>query len=255
MKIIAPILLSLMAAILINAESKKSLPLKGLLVTGGGHHDYAAQKKIITEEISKRLSVEWEVMFVMDPRKMKGLLSVDDWAKGYDFIFYNFCFAREDDVKFIDSVVKVHQGGIPAIAMHCAMHTYHPYVKGQKPEEKSWNKMLGVVSTGHGPHVPYDVTIAKKQAAHPVVKGLPAKWRTPKGELYMVPVVMEGTTVLAHGDNGSEHRPPEPQACAWVKEKDGFRLYATTMGHHNETVATKEFLDLLGNGIRWATQK
>ena len=142
MKIIAPILLSLMAAILINAESKKSLPLKGLLVTGGGHHDYAAQKKIITEEISKRLSVEWEVMFVMDPRKMKGLLSVDDWAKGYDFVFYNFCFAREDDVKFIDSVVKVHQGGIPAIAMHCAMHTYHPYVKGQKPEEKSWNKNI-----------------------------------------------------------------------------------------------------------------
>lgn len=236
-----------------SLANEKEGPLKGLLVTGGGHHDYATQKNIITEEISKRIPVEWEILYEMDPRRMKGILSSDDWAKGYDFIFYNFCFAREDDSKFIDKVVAVHQGGVPAIAMHCAMHTYHPYLKG-KPEDKSWNKMLGVVSQGHGPHVPYDVTISKDQADHPVVKGLPKKWRTPKGELYMVPTVMDGTTVLAYGDNGSEHKPPTPQALAWVKQKDNFRLYATTMGHHNETVSTKEFLDMVANGISWATK-
>jgi type 1 glutamine amidotransferase len=32
-------------------------------------------------------------------------------------------------------------------------------------------------------------------------------------------------------------------------------LYATTMGHHNETVSTKEFLDMVANGISWATKK
>ena len=234
--------------------NEKQKTIKGLLVTGGGHHDYATQKEIITREISKRLSVEWEVLYEMDPRRMKGLLSTDDWAEGYDFIFYNFCFAREDDTDFIDKVVAVHKGGMPVVAMHCAMHTYHPYVKG-KAEDKSWNKMLGVVSSGHGPHVPYDVTIVPKHANHPVVKGLPSKWRTPKGELYMVPTVLEGTTVLAHGDNGSQHKPPQPQALAWIKEKDGFRIYATTMGHHNETVATKEFLDMVANGIAWVTRK
>jgi hypothetical protein len=71
----------------------------------------------------------------------------------------------------------------------------------------------------------------------------------------MVPTVMDGTQVLAHGDNGSQHKPLEPQALAWVKEKDGFRLYATTMGHHNETVGSKEFLDFVANGITWVTQK
>ena len=104
--------------------NEKQTSLKGLLVTGGGHHDYATQKNIITQEISKRISVEWEILFEMDPRRMKGLLGREDWAKGYDFIFYNFCFAREDDTEFIDKVVAVHQGGVPAIAMHCAMHTY-----------------------------------------------------------------------------------------------------------------------------------
>ena len=253
MKFIFSLLLTFFISTFIYGD-KKSKPLKGLLVTGGGHHDYATQKNIITEEISKRISVEWEILFEMDPRRMKGLLGREDWAKGFDFIFYNFCFAREDDTQFIDKVVAVHQGGVPAIAMHCAMHTYHPYLKG-KPQDKSWNKMLGVVSSGHGPHVPYDVTIAQEQTGHPVVKGLPKKWRTPKGELYMVPTVMEGTTVLAYGDNGAEHKPPTPQALVWVKEKDGFKLCATTMGHHNETVSTKEFLDMVANGISWATKK
>ncbi|MDG0963434.1 MAG: hypothetical protein P8O23_00085, partial [Opitutales bacterium] len=106
--------------------AEKAKPLKGLLVTGGGHHDYATQKNILTNEISKRIDVEWEILFEMDPRRMKGILGTDDWSKGYDFIFYNFCFAREDDTQFIDKVVAVHKGGVPAIAMHCAMHTYHP---------------------------------------------------------------------------------------------------------------------------------
>lgn len=253
MKISLLLFFSLSLPFFSYSEEKKKL--KGLLVTGGGHHDYATQKNIITLEISKRISVEWDVLFEMDPRRMKGLLGTDDWAKGYDFIFYNFCFAREDDSEFIDKIVEVHKGGVPAIAMHCAMHTFHLFLRDQKPEEKSWNKMLGVVSSGHGPHVPYDVTIADDQTKHPVVKGLPSKWRTPKGELYMVPSVLEGTTVLAYGDNGEQHKPAEPQALAWVKEKDGFKLYATTMGHHNETVSTKEFLDMVANGITWATQK
>ena len=66
---------------------------------------------------------------------------------------------------------------------------------------------------------------------------------------------MEGTTVLAYGDNGAEYKPLTPQALAWVKEKGGFKLYATTMGHHNETVSTKEFLDMVANGISWVTKK
>ena len=185
MKISLLLFFSLSLPFFSYSEEKKKL--KGLLVTGGGHHDYATQKNIITLEISKRISVEWDVLFEMDPRRMKGLLGTDDWAKGYDFIFYNFCFAREDDSQFIDKIVEVHKGGVPAIAMHCAMHTFHLFLRDQKPEEKSWNKMLGVVSSGHGPHVPYDVTIAEDQTKHPVVKGLPSKWRTPKGELYMVP--------------------------------------------------------------------
>lgn len=42
-------------------------PLKGLLVTGGGHHDYATQKEILTKELAKRVPVKWDILFEMDP--------------------------------------------------------------------------------------------------------------------------------------------------------------------------------------------
>ena len=90
MKISLLLFFSLSLPFFSYSEEKKKL--KGLLVTGGGHHDYATQKNIITLEISKRISVEWDVLFEMDPRRMKGLLGTDDWAKGYDFIFYNRYF-------------------------------------------------------------------------------------------------------------------------------------------------------------------
>ena len=81
MKVRCLVFLSIFFAFFIHAE-KEIKPLKGLMVTGGGHHDYATQKNIISEEISKRISVEWEILFEMDPRRMKGLLGREDWAKG-----------------------------------------------------------------------------------------------------------------------------------------------------------------------------
>ena len=74
------------------------------------------------------------------------------------------------------------------------------------------------------------------------------------GELYIVPTVMEGATFLGYGDNGAEHKTSTPQALAWEKEKDGFKLCATTMGHHKETVSTTEFLNMVANGISRVTK-
>jgi len=139
--------------------------------------------------------------------------------KGMILYFITFCFAREDDTQFIDKIVAVHKGGVPAIAMHCAMHTYHPYLKGKNLKIRVGIKCSGWFLPGTALMFPYDVTIAKEQTGHPVVKGLPKKWRTPKGELYMVPMVMEGTTVLAYGDNGAEHKPPNRRLWPGSKKK------------------------------------
>ena len=66
--------------------------------------------------------------------------------------------------------------------------------------------------------------------------------RTPKGELYMALTVMDGTTVLAYGDNGTEHKLPTPQALAWVKEKDGLNCMPPRWDITTKLYQQKEFL-------------
>ena len=44
------------------SAQEKPKPLKGLLITGGCCHDYANQKRIITEGVSQRVNIEWDVI-------------------------------------------------------------------------------------------------------------------------------------------------------------------------------------------------
>ncbi|MBT4223529.1 MAG: ThuA domain-containing protein, partial [Opitutae bacterium] len=46
----------------------------------------------------------------------------------------------------------------------------------------------------------------------------------------------------------------EPQACIWTNEYGKARVFATTIGHHNSTMSSKEYLDLIANGVRWVTR-
>lgn len=253
LKLLAPvaILVALVGALTGQGEKRaESKSLKALLVTGGCCHDYKVQKDIITAGIGQRVPVDWTVFFEMDQKKSKEYLSKEGWADDYDFIVYNHCFAKEADTAFIDSVVAVHEKGKPAVALHCAMHSYHWNVKAKEGEEKTWPKFLGVSSKGHGPKASIEVAKVEEQAKHPVLKDLPDGWKTPEGELYNVQKVLGSATVLAYGDNG---KVKEPQVCIWVNEfgPRKTRVFGTTIGHHNSTMSTNEYLDLLGNGVRW----
>jgi type 1 glutamine amidotransferase len=115
--------------------------------------------------------------------------------------------------------------------------------------------MLGASSKGHGPKAAITVNKVKKHANHPIMKDMPNGWLTPEGELYNVQQVYEGTTVLAYGDNGKDKKPNEPQACVWVNTHGKGRIFSTTLGHHNSTMSTQEYLDMLGNAVRWVTAK
>jgi type 1 glutamine amidotransferase len=235
---------------LVAVSTAVGKPLKGLIITGGCCHDYKNQKNIVSEGISKRVPVKWEVYFEMNQQKSKEHLSEKGWADDCDFIVWNHCFAHEKDAKFIDSLAAIHKAGKPAIALHCAMHSYHWSVKPEKGKENTWPQFLGVYSKGHGPKRKITVSKAKGQEKHPILKDMPEGWTTPDGELYNVQRVLTAT-VLAYGSNGVAK---EPQACIWVNEYGKARIFGTTIGHHNSTMSTKEYLDLLGNAVRWVTQ-
>ena len=237
-------------------HAKKSNDSKrALLITGGCCHDYDRQKDILSEGISERVKTEWDIFFEMDEKKSKARLSKTGWADAYDYIVYNHCFAHEKDAAFIKSITDTHKAGKPAIALHCAMHSYHWNIPAKEGEKKAWNDMLGASSTGHGPKAPIKINKVKKNAGHPIMKDMPDGWVTPAGELYNVQQVYKDTKVLAYGDNGKNKAPKEPQACVWVNTHGKGRIFATTIGHHNSTMSTQEYLDMMGNAVRWITAK
>ncbi|NIP94151.1 MAG: ThuA domain-containing protein, partial [Akkermansiaceae bacterium] len=88
---------------------------------------------------------------------------------------------------------------------------------------------------------------------HPVMKGFPAEWKSPKGELYRIEKVWDTATPLAEGTSF----PTEKHICVWVNEygPKKSRVFGTTIGHHNETMAENTYLDLVTRGLLWASGK
>lgn len=233
-----------------QAEKKPSKEVKALIVTGGCCHDYKNQKSIVGDGLKERLNFSYEVLFEMKAEKMKEALSKPDWHKPYDIIIYNFCHAHETDQKFIESVAKVHYDGKPAIALHCTFHTYHWKIKADANGKKAWTQFVGVTSPNHGPQSKIKVTPEDKE--HPIMKGFPAEWITPNGELYNIKEVHENTKILAMGTR-TEKGDKTPNPCIWVNTYGKGKLFGTTLGHHNETMQEKVYLDMLSRAVLWTT--
>ena len=220
---------------------------KALMLTGGCCHDYTKQKVIISEALKKSDDVTTDIIHEQNMNKMKEILSKKDWHKGYDFVIYNICHAHEKDGAFVDSVTKVHHDGLPAIALHCTMHSYHWKIKG----DKSWTKFLGVVSPGHGPKKSIIVKTEEKAKDHPIMKGIPENWTTPKGELYRMKEVLDTATVLASGVMEGSKEGTKPTATVWVNTYGKGKVFGCSLGHHNETMEAKPYLDMLSNAVKW----
>src|SRR4051812_48736662 len=132
--------LSLTVACFSSGFAADARPLKALYITGGCCHDYDNQKVIIPEGVSARANVTWEV--VQEGGKgTKHRISIYEkpgWAKGYDVIFHNECFADTDDAQFVENVLAEHRSGVPAVVIHCTMHTFRSL------KNDAWREFLGV---------------------------------------------------------------------------------------------------------------
>lgn len=225
--------------------------IKALLVTGGGHHDYKSQKSIITEGTEKLLGIDWEIWHHQKADDTKKALSQNGWSDPYDIIVYNICHAHEKDADYINNIVETHKKGKPCAVIHCTMHSYHWGIGSGRnaDEDKEWNKLLGVVSLNHGPRGPA-ISVKKSDTRHSAYKHKQVEWSTPKGELYNIDKVYPSATVLANGNNGKKENP-----VIWVNQYEKANVFATTLGHHNETMDTEDFLQTLADGMTWAVEE
>ncbi len=221
-------------------------PLRGLLISGGCCHDYPGQATILTEGIAKRANISWDI--VMDPgqtgtKHKVSVYKTEDWAKKYDVVLHNECFADEKELDWLERIVKPHRDGVPAVVIHCAMHCY-------RAPTNDWFRFVGVTSHRHGSHFDYPMT--NVAPAHPVMIGFPASWRTPKEELYNIEKVEPTATPLA---TGWSHETKRAEVNVWVNQFGKGRVFGTTIGHYNHTLQDPAVLDLLTRGLLWSTGK
>ena len=219
--------------------------VRALLVTGGCCHNYPLQTQAIKESIAetKSLAVDWTVVNEggTGTRAEIALYEKADWADAYDIVVHNACFADTANIDYIRRILAAHRAGKPALVIHCAMHSY------RAAKEDDWREFLGVTSRRHDHQARYPVTVA--QPGHPVMKGFPASWITPKDELYIVEKVWPDATPLATSVSevdGAVH------PVVWVNDYHGARVFGTTFGHSNETFLDPVFRDLLARGFVWA---
>ncbi|MFV0442246.1 MAG: ThuA domain-containing protein [Planctomycetaceae bacterium] len=228
------------------SAADKPAPLKGLLLTGGCCHDYEHQKRIITDGISQRANIVWDVVHEGGESRDHRLSVYEqkDWARKYDIIVHNECFGAVVDAQFVKSIVA-HQEGVPAVFIHCALHSYR-----NSGSADSWRELIGVTSKSHEGKRPLDVVCL--DAEHPVMQGFPAKWTTPNGELYKIEHHWPNCTPLAQAygqDTKKDH------TCIWVNHYAGTPVFGISLGHHNETMKSEEWLGVTARGVLWACGK
>ncbi len=267
-----PVLFTAIAGwLIVQASAEKSPPpLRVLLVLGGCCHDYETQQQLLKAGIESRIGAVVDIAYNPDKstKATFPIYETPDWAKGYDVVLHDECSADVTDPAYVKRILDAHREGVPAVNLHCAMHSYRwgEFREPVKPgaDNAGWFEMLGLQSTGHGPQSPID--IAYTDPEHPITKGL-GNWTTINEELYNNVQIFETARPLATGRQIQKPRrkkgeAPDPDAqgteveavVAWTNEygPKKTRIFSTTIGHNNETVADDRYLELVTRGLLWA---
>jgi len=254
------LLIGLGASTTLQAEEAR--PLRVLMVSGGGWHDYPAQREILETGLKARLNVTVDhVFYDLPPEddKEKPALPIFDnpaYGDGYDVIIHNECAAGISDPKALEAVLAPHRKGIPAVNLHCAMHSYRsgdwrqPVAKAAANAQ--WFAFTGMQSTGHGPQAPI---VLSRASNAPVLKGL-EMWTTPNEELYnnltdfgIIPLIT-GT----QPDMTDDHWRGKTFTVAWLHTygPQQARVFSTTLAHNEDSMRDTHYLDLVARGLAWA---
>ena len=275
-----PALALFTVAIAVAVPSQGADPLKVLLVTGGCCHDYAVQKDILKKGIEERANAKVDIIYTADyplgptgkPDATQPKLPIygnPDYAKGYDVVIHDECASGISDEATVKAVLAPHLAGIPGVNLHCAMHCYrignpNDAVTDLTAPHAYWFEYLGLQSSRHDAQEPISVEFVDKES--PITKGM-ANWTTIKEEHYNNIKVLDTAHALAKGTqtvhpkkkqaDGTSTAEPD-RTDVWVDVwtntyKGKTRVFSTTLGHNNDTVADDRYLNLVTRGLLWAT--
>lgn len=249
MKLLHYILFGILAFSIIGCSKRiDNAPINALLVTGGCCHDYDFQKQTLTAGISQQIPVpiKWTIIHEGGDSKdfQSKFYNNPNWAKDYDVVVHNECFANTKDPGYISKIVNAHKQGVSAVVIHCAMHTY------RAAEVDSWREFLGVTTRRHDHQSHYPVTVTEPN--HPIMEDFPSDWVSPMDELYIIEKLWPNAKALA---TGKSEETKDTHPVFWINEYGTARVFGTTFGHTNETIADPQFQEIVSRGLLWAARR
>lgn len=237
-------------------------PIRVLLVTGGQFHDYAHQKDILAKGITERAYVDITVAYDASGSRthLNDVYKSDNWADGYDVVIHDECSGGVADEDSVDRVLKPHRMGKPAVVLHASMHAFRTagIWNAKGTGITPWFEFTGLVSTGHGKQEP--IAIHYIDPNSPITKGL-KDWTTINEELYNNAGGLLSTAhALARGKQTAPDKKGDEvtndNVVVWTNFYNSrCRVFGTTIGHNNKTVADPRYLDLVTRGLLWSVDK
>ena len=240
------------------AANETVKPLKVLLVLGGCCHDYEAQKEILSKGITERAHVEVTIAYDADKttKHLNPVYENPDWAKGFDVIIHDECTADVKDLGVIERILEPHRNGLPAVVLHCGMHSFR---SEGFPGITPWFEFTGLQTTGHGPQFPIDLKFTDPDS--PITSGM-TSWTTVNEELYNNSAgnLLPTAKAIARGYQVTKNKKGEEKSAEnviiWTNDYAGkAKVFATTLGHNNDTVSDPRYLDLVTRGLLWSCGK
>lgn len=226
-------------------------PIRALLVLGGCCHDYNTQKELLSKGIAARAHVE--IVIAYDPDKstkhLNPVYEKADWADGFDVIIHDECSSDVKDLTLIERILEPHRQGLPAVFLHCGMHSYRS--EGYPKEVTPWFELTGLQSTGHGRQAPINISYTAPD--HLITQGL-VDWTTINEELYnnSEGKLLDTAKVIATGQQEGS----QDAVVVWTNSyREKTKVFATTLGHNNDTVRDARYLDLVTRGLLWSCGK
>jgi hypothetical protein len=267
----------LWALTLLLAASAFAEKTKVLYVTHepGRWHKYTPQLAIFIE-IGEKAGWDVTVMTGEHDAQIEKLRS-EGYAKGYDAVVYNFCFAHSRDSEAAANLMnqtRVH--GVPALLIHCAMHSWWDSYKNGVPKAigpdylgqakakpdlvAEWNKkhpgkafpawgdFTGVASVRHGAKKPIQMKVVNKD--HPITKRFPDGFTTGNTELYNNVYTVEGVVPLIRGVQGKDD-----YIVAWTCPQGTSQVMGLSTGHDVNDWKAEPFQHLVIDGINFLAGK
>ena len=121
--------------------AQQAKPIRALYVTGGGFHDFTAQKQIVPAGIAARTNIVWTIDHTADTSTAKLIARhlTTAWADSFDVVVYNMSFSFVVDPQWIERIAYAHRDkGVAVVILHGATHSYRRSTTDPCASHRAW---------------------------------------------------------------------------------------------------------------------